>query len=141
MSDLHAIRAGRRKQALQDMASNRSLRSIVYLAAPYSHKDKSIMRQRVIQINQAAATLSLNGIVPYSPISHWCEIATQCRLPHSWDFWEKLDKVFLDVCSSMAVLMLDGWDDSVGVKAELEYFQAHHPERPIMFLSFNEHIL
>jgi hypothetical protein len=90
---------------------------LVYLASPYSHDDPAVMEKRFDQVCRHAAHLTRTGWVVYSPIAHTHPIA-QHGLPTGWDFWEKYDREFLDRCSGMVVLRLDGWLASVGVRAE-----------------------
>jgi len=40
------------------------------------------------------------------------------------DFWVTFDEAFIDLCSSLAVLMLPGWKDSSGVTREVASFSA-----------------
>jgi hypothetical protein len=40
-------------------------------------------------------------------------------LPLEWAFWERFDRAFLETCSEVRVLTLDGWRESRGVQAEM----------------------
>jgi hypothetical protein len=42
-------------------------------------------------------------------------------LPVDWSFWERLARPQLERCDEMVVLTLDGWQESVGVQAELRH--------------------
>jgi len=37
-----------------------------------------------------------------------------------WSFWREYDRAFLEMCSEVWVLTLDGWRESHGVQAEIE---------------------
>ena len=93
---------------------------LTYLAAPYSHPDTRVRWERYRQINQAAAFLMQRGQLVYSPISHSHAIAVEHNLPTGWDYWERLDRAMLAACGSLTLLKIDGWDQSVGVRHELE---------------------
>jgi hypothetical protein len=67
---------------------------------------------------QAAAELMRAGHIVYSPVSHSHPIA-QHGLPTDWSYWEWVDRRFLEVCDEVVVLTLDGWRESVGVRAEI----------------------
>ena len=41
------------------------------------------------------------------------------RLPWDWDFWQRFDGKYLRRCDGVVVLMLDGWRESAGVRAEI----------------------
>ena len=59
------------------------------------------------------------GEMVYSPIAHSHCIA-RFGLPVDWGFWEAHSRAMLSRCDSVAVLQLDGWDRSVGVRREIE---------------------
>ena len=97
---------------------------MIYLASPYSHESLLVRTQRHIAACQAAAELMGRGEVVFSPIAHTHPIATVGSLPLGWDYWEKVDREFLAVCDSVWVLTLDGWEESVGVQAEIAIAEA-----------------
>jgi nucleoside 2-deoxyribosyltransferase len=94
---------------------------MIYLAAPYSHPDPKVMEQRFEQVTAEAAHLINRGEFVYSPITHNHPIAIRHELPRGWEFWEAFDIAMLTKCDSMTVLLLDGWDFSRGVRAEIEF--------------------
>ena len=92
---------------------------VTYLACPYSHPDPVVRRMRFEICNHAAGALMAQGHAVYSPISHSHPIALAHDLPAGWDFWQRQDMAMLERCQRLAVLMLPGWRDSVGVMAEI----------------------
>ena len=56
-------------------------------------------------------------------------------LPDDWQFWQRHDRRYLDVCDEVVVLMLDGWRESVGVQAEIAI--ARELGKPVTFLHAN----
>lgn len=95
------------------------MRKLTYLACPYQHTDKQIMRERFDAVNRAAAQLMREGMYIFSPISHTHPIAECGDLPRGWDYWEAYDRALLSCCSRLIVLQLPGWEQSVGVRAEI----------------------
>ena len=93
---------------------------IIYLATPYSHPDPQVMEQRYRDAVQITAGLTNCGYVVFSPIVHSHPLATNHKMATDWKFWERIDRVFLKKSSWMIVAMMDGWDRSRGVKAEIE---------------------
>jgi Domain of unknown function (DUF1937) len=83
------------------------------------------MEARFQAATRAAATLVKKGYVVYSPITmtHPMDklLATSTNTLGS-DFWVKFDEAFMSACSSMCVLTLDGWEDSSGIRREIEFF-------------------
>ena len=94
----------------------------IYLAGPYSHKDKSVREHRVEQINRKAAELMMDGNLVFSPISHSHPISKYCAAdPCDQNFWLKQDLWILDFCDEMHILCLPGWNESIGIARELVY--------------------
>ena len=61
------------------------------------------------------------GIHVFSPISHTHPIAEAGDLPKDWQFWKEYDLTFMQICRMLVVIKLDGWQESVGVQAEIQY--------------------
>jgi hypothetical protein len=91
---------------------------MIYLASPYSHKSKAVRRERFRAVCRHASKMMLAGKLVFSPIAHTHSIAEQGGLPLGWDYWKKYDCEMLKACSAVVVLMLPGYGDSKGVKAE-----------------------
>jgi len=107
---------------------------MIYLASPYSHPDAEVRQQRFEAVCRAAAELIRMGKTIFSPISHSHAI---CRhgLPLDWRFWERHDRHYLETCDEVIVLMLDGWQESVGVQAEITMARALG--KPVSFLALS----
>lgn len=93
---------------------------LIYLAAPYSDPDELVREQRFNMINRAAAKLMVEGKYVFSPISHTHPIKKAGDLPGGWDFWAGYDKRMISCCDKLMVLMLTGWETSIGVQAEIK---------------------
>jgi hypothetical protein len=96
-------------------------KSYIYLASPYTGKEQ----ERYEAVLKYTALETQKGEVIFSPIVHSHPL-TRCgvEMPGTWDFWQHIDRTFIDYCEELHVLCLDGWDKSVGVKAEIEYAQS-----------------
>ena len=92
---------------------------VVYLACPYSHPDPAVRESRFQAVNRAAGQLMAAGTFVFSPISHTHPIAEAHDLPGNWAFWGAYDRAMISRCSRLLVLQLDGWEESVGVQAEI----------------------
>ena len=96
-------------------------RTLYYLASPYTHKDPAIKKSRADAVTESAVKLLHLGIFVFAPISY-NEPWEKYNLPGDWNFWCEFDKTFVERCDGgVIVLMLDGWDKSVGVTAEIEF--------------------
>lgn len=106
-----------------------------YLASPYTHKEKKIKLQRAYDATEASVRLLNRNIHVFAPIPynyHW----EKFFVPGDWVFWEEFDKNFLRRCDGLIVLMLDGWDKSIGVTAEIKY--AKKISLPICYVTLDE---
>ena len=104
---------------------------IVYLACPYAHAEREIMKYRYDTANRAAAKLMDAGIVVFSPLSHSVPIAEILGdRPH--EFWMKMDLPLLHLCDEILVLRLPGWQNSLGVIDEM--FAAMADRKPITLI-------
>ena len=72
-----------------------------------------------------------HGVPVFSPIAHTHPIAAY-GLPMEWAFWEAQDRAFLEACSEVQVLMLDGWRESKGVSAEIAL--ASELSKPVLYV-------
>jgi hypothetical protein len=108
---------------------------MIYLAIPYSHPDKEIREKRFQLANKIASELMKTGEYVYSPISH-CHPIAQYGLPLDWAFWGKYNKVFLDICEKMIIVLCDGWEESKGIKEEIALMTEMH--KPIEYLEYVE---
>jgi hypothetical protein len=91
---------------------------MIYLASAYSHPDPAIREQRFREACRAAAALFRQGHVVFSPIAHSHPLVEH-GLPADWSFWQRYDREMLARCDEVVVLMLEGWEDSVGVREEI----------------------
>lgn len=92
---------------------------LYYLASPYSHPKAEIRERRFDQACQYAARLMREGMHLFSPIAHGHSIAEH-GLPTTFDFFQAYCENTLTRCDGLIVLQLTGWQESVGVQAEIE---------------------
>lgn len=114
-------------------------RPLVYLACPYSHPELSVREQRFDKVNEITAKLTNSGLSVFSPISMTHPLATKHELPGDWNFWEKFDTDFISCSNTLYVLMLDGWEKSTGVQAEI--IIARKQGIPIIYLNENAEVV
>jgi Domain of unknown function (DUF1937) len=103
---------------------------VIYLASPYSHPEQAIREQRFRDACHAAASLMRLGQQVFSPIAHGHPL-TRHGIPGDWSFWERHAHWYLERCDEVVVLTLDGWEQSVGVRAELDLATTSH--KPIWY--------
>jgi len=103
-----------------------------YLATPYTNYQPG-HEAAAWMANIYAARLMDLGVPVFCPISHSHPIAGQLpparKTDH--DFWMKVDKPMMDAASGLIVVTLSSWDQSRGIKKELEIFRL--AGKPVVF--------
>ncbi len=99
-----------------------------YLATPYSHKSQEVKDYRAAVSDVIAMELTMQGRLIYAPMSSWHHIARKYDMPTDAKFWEKLNMSFLANSDRLLVIMLPGWETSVGVNDEIEFAVKHDIE-------------
>jgi hypothetical protein len=95
---------------------------IWYLASPHAHADPVVRRAREVLAARAAAQLMLEGVLVFSPIAHGAQIDQEGVAAIPYETWMELDLAVLgsDAVVGLIVLMLPGWETSVGVRREIK---------------------
>ena len=108
------------------------MNGFLYLASPYTHPSPTIREERFQAACRATAKLMLEGRCVFSPISHSHPVDTCIGTPQSGDFWKMQDVPILRHASELVVLKLDGWEQSSGIKWEIELARNLHI--PVTFM-------
>ena len=106
---------------------------LIYLASPYSGHP-AIQELRFRAVCKVAARIMSSGQFVFSPIAHSHPIA-QYGLPKDFEFWRECDTLMMTKCDELWVLMLDGWNVSKGIEAELKLADEMH--KPVKFINVN----
>ena len=113
-------------------------KKLIYLASPYSHPDPDVLIARVAAVQRATARFIEQGHLVFSPIVHSDPIANLVAfspINHAegeLSGWMAYDFGFIDKCDAVWVLTIDGWDQSWGVRAEIEY--AERTGKPVEYV-------
>ena len=91
---------------------------LIYLAAPFSHTDPEVSRRRLEEVNRYAVLLLSRGSLAFSPLSHGAPLDSP-DIPDS--VWYELGLRIMEGCDELWLLALDGWEDSEGVRMELDH--------------------
>jgi hypothetical protein len=108
---------------------------VIYLASPYTDIDPTVRQQRFEAACRAAAELMRAGKTIFAPIAY-SHVLCSYELPINWNFWQRHDREYLEVCEGVVVLMLPGWEESVGVQAEIAI--ARELGKPVTYLSVSD---
>lgn len=109
---------------------------MIYLASPYSHPDRSmrILRHKIAE--SYTAHCIGKGEHLFSPIVYAHAMADSNSIPLDAKFWQAFNNEMLIRASSMRVLQLKGWDDSLGIRQEMLF--AKSIGLPLEFVNWPE---
>ncbi len=91
---------------------------MIYLASPYSDPDPIVRKARYEAACDRAARMLAEGQLVYAPVVYGHALAER-GLPGDWAFWEQHNHAMLSRSTSLLILTLPGWQESVGVRAEI----------------------
>ena len=112
---------------------------MIYLASPYTSPDSAVMERRYKDVSLAAHRLNKAGLPVISPISHWHPVAVEHDLATDADTWATINFGWLKSCKVLAILALEGWEDSKGIMLEEKW--ANELGMPIAILRPQEKLL
>jgi hypothetical protein len=105
------------------------------MASPYTHSDPAVREQRFQIACRVTAALLRSGSFIYSPIVHSHPLVAY-GLPGDWKYWAEYDLEHLQNCEELLVLTVPGWQESIGVQAEISI--AQKLGKPIHYLDPNQ---
>jgi len=107
----------------------------VYLASPYSHANHAIEQMRFDMVTRLGAKLQTENknVAFIAPItqSHTFK-QYEPSLGGAFSEWKDIDLTYISICDEVWVLMMNGWKESVGVTAEIQF--AEDNNIPVKYL-------
>ena len=94
---------------------------LIFVSSPYTHKDKEVVNKRYEDVSKYAGKLVSEGQTAFSPITYGHVLCSFQDMPTDFEFWQDFCISFLSKCETLHVLKLEGWEESVGVEAEIAY--------------------
>ncbi|MCI1035741.1 uncharacterized protein DUF1937 [Raoultella sp. BIGb0149] len=98
----------------------------IFLACPYSHVDEAVVNQRFNSCNQVAAAIIESGNLVFSQVTLSHPINQVMRHTAKQDIgkrWAPVDAFFMGVVDELIIVDLPGWDKSIGIQREIEFFE------------------
>lgn len=92
----------------------------IFVAGPYNDKDDVIKQYRINTITEYCVNQFLKGNSPISALLMGLVYANYYKLPTDTNTWLTFSQTLLKGCDELHVLMVNGWNRSSGVKAEIE---------------------
>jgi hypothetical protein len=105
---------------------------LFYIAAPYTHTNPDVVQFRIRSVNAFCADLFAKGVHLFSPLSMCHPIAMSHNLPTDALYWHAYNRKMCNLCSHLVVLMLPGWQESLGVQCEIDLFFTS--KKPIIYV-------
>lgn len=124
---------------LKDNLKFKKEKPLTYLAGPYTSDSPPVKNYRFEMLTKAAAWLMNNfpHLNVFSPITSSHPLHVIGGMRGDWEFWKRVDTEYLNLCGLFVVVMLDGWEKSVGVTAELKI--AKELKIPTIYLDPGSH--
>ncbi|HHP7836591.1 TPA: DUF1937 family protein, partial [Serratia marcescens] len=88
----------------------------IFLACPYSHADANVVQQRFIAGNAVFSQVSMSH-----PINLCLQDLDKTAIG---TLWAPIDALFMAAMDVLIVLDLPGWQESGGIKREMDSFAA-----------------
>lgn len=112
---------------------------MIYLACPYTHSDHHVVYQRMKRLTEFWLRVVKEGhnVIPLVALGHYAELM-HTHLSPGYERWMELDFALIDACDEVWVLMLDHWENSLGVQREIAYALDHR--KPVRYLDESESI-
>lgn len=97
------------------------MNKIIYISSPYSDQDSLTVEENYQKVSMYVSKLISEGFVTISHITYGHTLVGFHSMPTDWDFWRNFCLSVLNICDEMHVYMLNGWNESKGVKEEIQY--------------------
>ncbi len=105
---------------------------MIYIASPYSGTLAEQAR-RYEWVREYAHRLIRQGVTAFSPIVYAHEMAVHHNMATDAKGWVQFNTTMIRLSSGVHVLKLPGWDQSIGVAAEMDL--ARHLFIPLQFVT------
>lgn len=90
-----------------------------FISSPYSNAPDKILRAK--NISEYSANLFKQNIHIICPMTLGLNLAQHAELPYDSTWWIAWTLDLLSKCDEMDVLCFKGWEDSIGVRAEINF--------------------
>ena len=110
------------------------MKMLWYLSSPYSKyaQGRDVAYKESCR---AAAELIRRGEIVFAPIAMSHSIAEHGGIdPYDYRVWMEQDEAILSECDGLIALMMPGWEESVGMRAEIEICLKRG--KPIRYMSW-----
>lgn len=118
--------------SIESLLQYQTLRGLHYIAGPYTAKmedgseDHARVNERMRITCLCDAELMKLGFKTCSPmykhlIRHYAK-----ETPGDWQYWGEYSRAMLILCEHVIVLKIEGWQESIGLQAEIDFAKEHN---------------
>lgn len=93
----------------------------IFISTPYTHVNPEVVQFRTDVICTYFIRLLSAGMCPLSPVVVGHPLVKNYNVNGMFTFWEDYCNSEIEHCDEVHVVMLDGWDTSIGVKKEIDF--------------------
>ena len=93
----------------------------ILIISPYSDDNPDVVASRELAAEEYLVSLIKRGHVAFSIIVAFSDLTVKYNLDDAYGYWEWYCCAMIDGARVIHVLMLDGWEESVGVQEEIKY--------------------
>lgn len=108
---------------------------MIYLASPYSHPEISFREERFARARKFMLEALRQQLIIFSPIVYCHELAYDAKIPTDADYWWNFNISILRHCTELWALKIEGWENSRGMRWEIE--TANHLHIPVNYVNLN----
>lgn len=91
-------------------------RPVIYLACPFTDPDELVRSRRLLESIKFERALYDAGALVYNPLRY----SSNAPYKPEYRYWIDHGLAIMKACDGVAVLKLDGWRSSEGVRGEIE---------------------
>jgi len=100
-------------------------KQLIYFASPYTHSSKHVVHERFEKVTRFTSHLIKKGYFVFSPIVYCHLMAGRYKMPTDWKYWHDFNEEFMSRCDKLLIFKLKGWQQSGGIKKEIEMAKKH----------------
>lgn len=112
--------------------------SLLYVASPYYHDNPGIMKDRYEAVSEACYLMALSGWNVISPVMMWHPVKVSKAAFEGVVNSDlvRMNMALLKRCDTLVCLQIKGWEQSLGMLAEIDY--ARELGKEVRYYCFNE---
>lgn len=104
------------------------MNKMIYVGSPYSHSNMDVRLKRFEDVSKYCSELVSKGYLAISPITYGHVLTQYKEMPTDFEFWGNFCLGLLKKCDYLYILMLEGWENSLGLIEEIKFAEKNNIE-------------